>query len=250
MGVRVVVAEDVLIVREGILRMLDHQGDIDVVGVCEDLPGLLAAVDEHRPTWCSPTSGCRRPAPTRASGPPPTLREPHPDIGVVVLSPVRRRRLGAALLDGGSEGRAYLLKERVCDVDAARRGDPRGRRAAARSSTRRSSRSLVAARQPRNESPLDRLTRGSGRCSAEMAQGKNNAAIAAVARPQPSGRSRSTSTRCSPSSACPRRPTSTAGSRPCCCTWPTRAEGASTPAGPLAATLGRRERAGRDHGDR
>ena len=49
MALRVVVAEDVLIVREGVLRMLGYQDDVEVVAAVDDLPQLLAAVDEHRP---------------------------------------------------------------------------------------------------------------------------------------------------------------------------------------------------------
>ena len=49
MALRVVIAEDVLIVREGVLRMLGYQDEVEVVAAVDDLPQLLAAVDEHRP---------------------------------------------------------------------------------------------------------------------------------------------------------------------------------------------------------
>ena len=67
--------------------------------------------------WWSPTSACRQPAPTRASEPPPTSATSHPDIGVVVLSQYANPSYALALLADGSAGRAYLLKERVGDVD-------------------------------------------------------------------------------------------------------------------------------------
>ena len=67
-------------------------------------------------SW-SPTSGCRRAAATKAYSAATRLRETHPDVGVVVLSQYATPTYVLALLDGGSEGRAYLLKERVRDLD-------------------------------------------------------------------------------------------------------------------------------------
>ncbi len=55
------------------------------------------------------------------------LRETHPDVGVVVLSQFSEPRYALALLEGGTARRAYLLKERVDDVEQLVGGDPRGR---------------------------------------------------------------------------------------------------------------------------
>ncbi len=106
------------------------------------------------------------------------LRETHPDMGVVVLSQYSEPAYALAFLDGGSKGRAYLLKERVSDIgqlagairEVAGGGsviDPEVVDA------------LVAARAKPADSPLHRLTARESEILSEMAQGKNNAAVAA-----------------------------------------------------------------------
>jgi DNA-binding NarL/FixJ family response regulator len=176
--VRVVVAEDSLLVREGIAKLLDAQDEIEVVALCEDLPTLLAAVDSSKPD--AVLTDIRMP-PTgtdegiRAAA---TLRDTHPDVGVVVLSQFAEPAYALELLDAGSAGRAYLLKERLSDgsqlvaalVEVAKGGsvvDPKVVEV------------LVAARTRAAESPLDRLTPRETEVLAEIAQGKNNAAVAA-----------------------------------------------------------------------
>ena len=103
-----------------------------MVAACDDLDSLLEAVEERRPDVVvtdirmPPThtdEGIRLAA---------LLRERHPDIGVVVLSHYAEPGFALALLESGSEGRAYLLKERVHDR--------------ARSSSRRSTRWRPGAR--------------------------------------------------------------------------------------------------------
>jgi DNA-binding NarL/FixJ family response regulator len=176
---RVVVAEDHYLVREGVVRLLDSQDGVEVVGVCEDLDGLYAAVDAARPDVV--VTDIRMP-PTgtdeglRAAA---ELRERHPDVGVVVLSQYAEPAYALALLEGGSAGRAYLLKERVSDVDQLLRAV---REVAAGGSTidPRVVEALVDARSRRRESPLTRLTPREGEVLAEMAQGRNNAGIGAA----------------------------------------------------------------------
>jgi DNA-binding NarL/FixJ family response regulator len=105
------------------------------------------------------------------------LRRERPQVGVVVLSQYVDAAYALALLDGGSEGRAYLLKERVSDVDellhaiweVAAGGsviDPKVVE------------SLVSTKRPQT-SEVDRLTPREREILGEMAQGKSNAAIAA-----------------------------------------------------------------------
>ena len=176
MPIRVVVAEDSLLVREGIAKLLDGCDDVEVVALREDLPGLLEAVEQSPPDVVltdirmPPTStdeGIRAAA---------TLRAQHPEVGVVVLSQYAEPAYVLALLEGGSEGRAYLLKERLSDAaqligavrEVARGGsvvDPKVVEV------------LVAARS-RRPSPLERLTPRESEVLAEIAQGKNNATVA------------------------------------------------------------------------
>lgn len=178
MTVRVVVAEDSLLVREGIEKLLAAQDGIDVVAVCGDLPTLLESVVSASPDVV--LTDIRMP-PTgtdegiRAAS---TLRETQPDVGVVVLSQYAEPAYALELLEGGSAGRAYLLKERLSDgaqLTAAIREvagggsvvDPKVVEV------------LVEARSRAARGPLDRLTPRETEVLAEIAQGKNNAAVAA-----------------------------------------------------------------------
>jgi DNA-binding NarL/FixJ family response regulator len=176
--IRVVLAEDSFLVRESVVRLLATDPGIEVVTACADLDELLAAVDADPPDVV--ITDIRMP-PTgtdegiRAAQ---SLRETHPGIGVVVLSQFIEPGYALTLLEHGSGGRAYLLKERVSDLDqlveairnVASGGsviDPKVVDA------------LVAARAAPADGPLDRLTPRELETLGEMAQGKNNAAIAA-----------------------------------------------------------------------
>jgi DNA-binding NarL/FixJ family response regulator len=116
MAVTVVLADDNLIVREGIAHVLSHpDGAIEVVALCHVADSLLTAVELHHPDVVvtdirmPPThtdEGIRLAA---------TLRDRHPDVGVVVLSNYADPAYALALLERGSEGRSYVLKERVHD---------------------------------------------------------------------------------------------------------------------------------------
>ena len=178
MVVRIVVAEDSLLVREGIERLLGRQDDIEIVAMCVDLPELLAAVEAHRPD--AVLTDIRMPPNNSDEGivAATTLRELHPDIGVVVLSQYVEPTYALQLLDGGSHGRAYLLKERLSDVEQLVQAfhevttggsviDPKVVE------------SLVDARSRTKHSPLEHLTPRELEVLSEIAQGKNNAAVAA-----------------------------------------------------------------------
>jgi DNA-binding NarL/FixJ family response regulator len=178
-AVRVLVAEDSLLVREGIATLLGTDEGIEVVGLVEDLPGLLAAVEAEPPDVVltdirMPPTGTDEGIRAAAE-----LRATHPSVGVVVLSQYVEAPYVLALLDGGSEGRAYLLKERVSDADQLLR--------AVHEVARGGSvvdplvvESLVTARARSSSSPLERLTPREHEVLAEIAQGKNNAAVAAA----------------------------------------------------------------------
>lgn len=174
---RVVVAEDSLLVREGIATLLSHQDDVEVVALCEDLDSLLASVAEHSPDVVltdirMPPTGTDEGIRAAAS-----LRVSHPDVGVVVLSHFAEPAYALELLDGGSSGRAYLLKERLGHADdliAAIREVHRGGSVVDPKIVE----TLVASRRRVEPSPLERLTIREGEVLAEIAAGKNNAGVA------------------------------------------------------------------------
>jgi DNA-binding NarL/FixJ family response regulator len=176
MALRVVVAEDVLIVREGILRMLGYQEGIEVVDAVDDLPQLLAAVDEHSPDVV--LTDIRMPPTGTDEGIQAALalRDTHPALGVVVLSQHVDAGWALDLFAQGSERRAYLLKERVSEP-----GQLVGaiREVAAGGSVvdPKVVESLLASRS-RRQSALDQLTPREHEVLAEIAQGKSNAAVA------------------------------------------------------------------------
>ena len=176
--VRVVLAEDSYLVREGIKLLVDATDDITLVADCADLQALLDAVDEHRPHVV--LTDIRMPPTNTDEGirAAETLRERHPDIGVVVLSQYIEPAWALQLLGQGSEGRAYLLKERVGDLDELTRAI----RTVARGGSVIDPKvvdALVEARMQRKESVLARLTARELEVLGEIAQGKNNAGIAA-----------------------------------------------------------------------
>jgi DNA-binding NarL/FixJ family response regulator len=177
MPVSVALADDNLIVREGIAQLLAGQQDIEVIASCEDLDSLVQAVDERHPDVVvtdirmPPThsdEGIRLAA---------LLRERHPEVGVVVLSNYAEAGFAMALLESGSEGRAYLLKERV---------HSRTQLAAAIHSVAAGGsvmdpkivEPLMMAKSRSARSPLAELTAREREVLSEIAQGKSNAAIA------------------------------------------------------------------------
>jgi DNA-binding NarL/FixJ family response regulator len=175
--IRLVLAEDHFLVREGIQRLLETRHDIEIAAVCGDLDSLLAAVDAERPDVV--VTDIRMPPGNADEGIQAAehLRATNPEIGVVVLSQYASPTYVLALLEGGSARRAYLLKERVKDlgqlvsaIQAVAEGgsviDPKVVEA------------LVAENARAEESPLNQLTRRERDVLREMAEGKNNAAIA------------------------------------------------------------------------
>ncbi|HEY3188385.1 MAG TPA: response regulator transcription factor [Solirubrobacteraceae bacterium] len=178
MTLAVALADDNLIVREGIAQLVAGEGSgIEVVGLCEDLPDVLDLVEARRPDVVvtdirmPPThtdEGIRLAA---------LLRGSHPTIGVVVLSNYASPVYALALLESGSEGRSYLLKERVHDraqlisaIHSVAVGgsmmDPK------------IIEPLIAARTRGERSLLADLTTREREVLSEIAQGTSNAAIA------------------------------------------------------------------------
>jgi DNA-binding NarL/FixJ family response regulator len=177
--IRVALAEDHVLLREGISRLVAANEDFELVGVAGDLPQLLTIVSEQEPDVI--VTDIRMP-PTgtdegiRAAA---WIREHHPRAGVVVLSQYTAPGYAVALLEHGSAGRAYLLKEQVASVDELARAI----RTVAHGGSVIDPRvvdELVKARSQRRRSPLSSLTARESEILAEMAQGKSNAAIAAA----------------------------------------------------------------------
>jgi DNA-binding NarL/FixJ family response regulator len=173
-----VLAEDDYLVREGIRRLLETRRDLEVVATCNDLDSLLAAAETEQPDVVltdirmPPGGGDEG---IRAAN---RLRETRPETGVVVLSQFSDPEYALALLEQGSERRAYLLKERVNDLDRLV-GAIHEVAAGGSAIDSKVVDSLVEARSPQKDSPLDELTPREHEVLAEMAKGKNNAAIAA-----------------------------------------------------------------------
>jgi len=179
MAIRVVLGEDHYLVREGLRRLLETSPDIDVAAACGDLDSLLAAVEDHAPDVV--VTDIRMPPHGADEGIQlaERLRSTRPQIGVVVLSQYAEPRYALALLEAGTAGRGYLLKERVEDVDqivAAIRAVAEGGSVVDPKIVE----SLVATRTRAETSPLMELTPRERDVLREMAEGKNNAAIAKV----------------------------------------------------------------------
>src|SRR5436305_6349001 len=113
--IRLVVAEDTFLVREALERILSGLADIEIVGFCGDRDSLLEAVEREHPD--AVLTDIRMPPTGTDEGiqVAQALRETHPHVGVVVLSQFVDASYVLALLESGSAGRAYLLKERVSE---------------------------------------------------------------------------------------------------------------------------------------
>jgi DNA-binding NarL/FixJ family response regulator len=177
-SIRVAIADDSFLVREGVRELLETVPDVDVVASCADLDTLRTAVAEHQPDVV--LADIRMPPTHSDEGIrlAEELRRQMPAVGVVILSQYSDAEYALALLDKGAGGRAYLLKERVSDLDQL----VNAIREVARGGSVIDSKvveSLVAARSARERSPLAQLTPREAEVLGEVAQGKNNAAIAA-----------------------------------------------------------------------
>jgi DNA-binding NarL/FixJ family response regulator len=179
MALRVVIAEDSLLMREGVRQVIDRSADLEVVGDCPDLPSLRRLVDDVAPDVV--VTDVRMPPGFGDEGIQFAVdaRSTHPDVGVVVLSQYAEPAYANALLGGGSAKRAYLLKERVSQPDQLAE--------AIRTVAQGGSvidptivDLLVAASTRRPASPLGALTPREMDVLDQVAQGKSNAGVAAA----------------------------------------------------------------------
>jgi DNA-binding NarL/FixJ family response regulator len=178
-ALRVVLADDSLLVREGVRKLLDHQPGITVVGSCGDLGTLLATVDAERPDVVvtdvrMPPTGTDEGIQAAAR-----IRVGHPGTGVVVLSQYADPDYALPLFEHGSAGRAYLLKDTVGEAGQladAVRAVADGRSVVDPAVVE----ALVAARAPARPSALASLTDREREVLSHIAQGRSNAAVGAA----------------------------------------------------------------------
>ncbi|MFK8024411.1 MAG: response regulator [Ilumatobacter sp.] len=176
MVLRLVLAEDSFLMRDGISALLALTDDVDVVASCENYDSLLRSVATHQPDVV--LTDIRMPPSQTDEGirAADVIRADHPEIGVVVLSQYVEPEYARRLFEHGSERRAYLLKERVADLDelggAIRRVadggsvvDPKVVEA------------LIGVNATQEFDALDRLTERERDVLAEMATGKSNSSI-------------------------------------------------------------------------
>ena len=178
MAIRVVLAEDNYLLRAGTAALLEALDDVELLAAVADRDELLAAVEEHRPDVV--ITDIRMPPghSTEGLAAAAVIRERHPGTGVILLTQFADPQYAYEFLRGGASGAGYLLKERIGDIAELQRSlhqvaaggsalDPQ----------------LVEALVTRGErtdgSPLATLTRREREVLEQMAQGKNNAAIAA-----------------------------------------------------------------------
>jgi DNA-binding NarL/FixJ family response regulator len=176
-AIRVVVAEDSLIVREGLRELLSRSPSLEVVGAYGDLDAVVEGVERDRPDVV--LTDIRMPPTHTDEGIrlAERLREDHPSTGVVVLSQYAQPPYVLALLEHGSDRRGYLLKERIHErgqlvsaIDTVAAGgsviDPKIVEV------------LVEEKARAERSPLAALTPREREVLGEMAEGKSNAVIA------------------------------------------------------------------------
>ena len=175
MRVRVVVADDNLIARQGIVQLLHPE--FDVVATCSDMPELLEAVERERPDVV--LTDIRMPPSHTDEGirVANRLRETHPGVAVVVLSQYAEPLFALSLLEGRSDRRGYLLKERVHDRSQLRDAI----QAVVRGGTVVDATlvdGLVRGRLAMERSALADLSPRERQVLSQIAQGKSNSAIA------------------------------------------------------------------------
>jgi DNA-binding NarL/FixJ family response regulator len=173
---RVVVADDAFLVREGLLRAVSRSDAVEVVGSAENLDELRAVVDQTEPDVV--ITDIRMP-PTRTDEGlriAIELRKTHPDIAVILLSDHAKRSYALELFADGAARRGYLLKERIADetyllesVEAVAEGRPMLDSKIVE---------LVVGAKGREQSHLDDLSEREREVLALVAEGSSNAAIA------------------------------------------------------------------------
>lgn len=177
MPIQVIVADDSYLVREGIEEILAGSDEVEVVASCGDRDSLLAEVDARAPDVV--VTDVRMPPTSTNEGieVAEKLRETHPRIGVVILSQFSDPSYVLRLFDSGSDGRAYLLKDRVhsrAELTDAIKATAEGRSAVDPKVVE----ILVHTQTRAERSPFSELTPRELEVLAAIAEGKSNTAIA------------------------------------------------------------------------
>lgn len=174
---RVVIAEDNYLVREGTRRLLEDSGEVEVLAAVGTVEELIDAVGRFKPD--AVVTDIRMPPGHQMEGIEGAheIRSRHPDVGVVVLSQYAEEAYAFELFRNGTRGLAYLLKDRVGDLEQLVRAVHETR--AGRSVVDAEIVEVLVARRVRQaESAVSRLTPRELDVLREMAQGKTNSAIA------------------------------------------------------------------------
>ena len=174
----VVLAEDNLLVREGLVSLLGGSDEIELRAVCSSLPELLDAVDAHAPDVV--LTDIRMPPDHSDEGIQAArlLRQRHPELGVVVISQFADPAYALAVFETGTRGRGYLLKDRVDDLGrllAAIRAVAAGGSFIDEEVVE----ALIRSRSRLADSPMLTLTPREREVLAEVAAGRSNTAVAA-----------------------------------------------------------------------
>jgi DNA-binding NarL/FixJ family response regulator len=177
MALRVVIADDHALMREGLVSLLTDQAGIEVAGTAGSLPELLGVVDEAKPDVL--VTDIRMPPTNTAEGieAAAELRTGYPDLGVVVLSQYAEPEYVRRLLGDGTAGRAYLLKSRVSEVEQLV-GAIRAVAGGGSVIDPRVVEVLLSPAEAGERTELDELTGREREVLAEMAAGRSNMAIA------------------------------------------------------------------------
>lgn len=174
-ALRVVLADDHVLIRQGVAAVLEVIDDVELVAEAEDLDSLLAAVDKHRPDVL--VTDIRMPPTGTDEGITAALavRSAHPGLGVVVLSQFAEPEYVLQLFEDGSERLGYLLKDKVnpAELERAVRSVASGGSAVDGSIV-----DVLVRARGRKPSAIDRLTPREREVLACIAEGLNNAAVA------------------------------------------------------------------------
>ena len=173
--ISILIAEDSLLVRDSLQRALSTDPDVTVVGAAEDYDSAVELVEKHRPTIL--VTDIRMPPTSTDEGIRLArwVRTAHPDVGVIVLSQYAEPQYAAGLLENGTAGRGYLLKERVSHFDEL---NDAVRQVAAGGTVLDPLVVEALLNQPRSAPALSRLTPREREVLSELATGFSNRTVA------------------------------------------------------------------------